>query len=312
MSSAKEPLDDYSFLPGLLAAGWRAIRRFWWYTPVGAVAGIVFGILLLRVLPPTFEATITLTQKEQENSNLSSVSSLAAGLGIGGLGPATTNTLELYTTLLTDPSLMKFLAARQPEFMTLLFPDQWNPKTKSWHSPSGVLPAIKRGIKVMAGFPAWQKPSPVDAARIVRGLVQISDARKTDFRTITIVDTSGKRAVALLNILHNGADEMLRMRDREQSEKRVAYLRDKLKVETEISQRDSLTQLLKEEDRRLMLSHIDVPYSVKIVTPPEVFPTTPNSRLAPAIILGLLFGGAIGAAFALFHGFRPHRWPFGK
>jgi acyl-CoA reductase-like NAD-dependent aldehyde dehydrogenase len=207
---------------------------------------------------------------------------------------------------------MKFLAARHPEFMTLLFPDQWNSKTKSWHSPSGVLPAIKRGIKVMAGFPAWQKPSPVDAARIVRGLVQISDARKTDFRTITIVDTSGKRAVALLNILHNGADEMLRMRDREQSEKRVAYLRDKLKVETEISQRDSLTQLLKEEDRRLMLSHIDVPYSVKIVTPPEVFPTTPNSRLAPAIILGLLFGGAIGAAFALFHGFRPHRRPFGK
>lgn len=304
--------DDYSFLPGLARAMLQAVRRFWWYIAIGGLAGIVLGILALRVLPPTFEASMSLTQKEQENSSMGGVSAIAEGLGIGGLGQSTSNTLELYTTLLTDPSLMQFLSMHDPRFMPLLFSDQWDEKTKTWRSPSGFMPAIKRGIKVIAGFKAWQQPSPVDAARQVRGLVQITDARKTNFRTLSIIDTSGDRALLLLNILHNGADEMIRARDRSQSERRVAYLHDKLAVETEISQRDSLAQLLKEEDRRLMLSHIDVPYSVKIVTPPEVFSTPPNARLAPAIMFGLLLGGFAGFLLALWRQFWPRKWPFAQ
>jgi LPS O-antigen subunit length determinant protein (WzzB/FepE family) len=111
--------------------------------------------------------------------------------------------------------------------------------------------------------------------------------------------SDAKDAQNILKALYEHADGLLRERAAERSTKQLEYLRGKIAEVANLEHRQAVVELMSQEERKLMLSKVNLPYAAQIVAGPSLplYPTSPKAATAAA--LGALGGLGIGAALAL-------------
>ena len=105
-----------------------------------------------------------------------------------------------------------------------------------------------------------------------------------------------KFAVLYLNVVVQATNDFIREKDRSSIEPYVDYLHQKLATSNlNLAQHDALSGLLVDQERRLMLSSVDVPYAASIQDGPNITMSNKAVRmLAVYVVLGLILGLAVG------------------
>jgi hypothetical protein len=136
----------------------------------------------------------------------------------------------------------------------------------------------------------------VDLAENTTNQVTITPDRVTHVLTLSMDSKNPKFAVRYLNVLVQAANDFNKERDRSTILPYVNYLHQKLATENlNLAQHDAFAGLLVEQERRLMLSSVDVPYAASIQDGPNITMSNKAVRmLAVDVMLGLVLGFGAG------------------
>lgn len=145
---------------------------------------------------------------------------------------------------------------------------------------------------------------PQELAEYIRKRVRLEPVGQTAQRRMVYFHENPEFAVYFLNALHKTADERLRVNIKADTERRIDYLNAALATSPNPDHKRSITNLLMEQERLLMLSTIDQPYAASVIEPASASarPAWPDRVLvyAASIAAGAMAG-------FVFHGIRHGR-----
>ena len=136
--------------------------------------------------------------------------------------------------------------------------------------------------------------SPEALSDYIARRVQLNPVGASSIRELSYSHPDPEAAKTFLAAIHQAADTRIRANVRNAATQRIAYLNQKLETTRNQIHRQSLTDLLLEQERALMLTAIDQPYAASIIEPPAAHykPTWPSRTLVlfAGVLLGALFG----------------------
>ena len=290
--------DDEISLAELLGQLWRGK----WLIAAGVAATLGLAMGYLAVSEPAYRVSYVVSPVGGGGDGGIGLPSGArraaefAGISLPS-GDGGTPRIAKYTNALTSLTVAQRLA-NEHDMLPRIFHKQWNAETQSWRLEPGSGPVnwLKTGIKDVAGVPT--APRPPDA-RDLKGYLEanlsVQSGDETSLYTISLQHTRPEIARELLAKLNTVTDEVLRERALQRTQRYIAYVQQKLPETNLAAHRDSLTQLLVEQERNLMMAQIDGPYAADIFDPITVSaePVSPNLKavLAASVVLGLMGGG---------------------
>jgi uncharacterized protein involved in exopolysaccharide biosynthesis len=289
---------NFRLIADLLLTNWRVLA-------IGAGAGLLLAILYLHLA--TFEYTVTMqvtpvdsNQRNSLTSKLGGMSDLAGLAGISLGTGASDVQLQLYLASLQSTVVAQDLVNR-PEVASVVFKKVWDPETKTFKEPHGVVRFITQTIKSAIGLPvsAWQPPDGRALKKVLDRNLVIDYKRTSPVVEITYRASDKEFGRRLLMMMHQAADHHMRERATQRSSEYIKYLTEQLKIVTSTEERQALIATLTEQETLRMAAMADVPYSVDVLVPPTAS-LTPTSPAPVIIILTLMIMGAIaGGGFVL-------------
>lgn len=184
----------------------------------------------------------------------------------------------------------------------LVYKADCDPKTRKWLRHTGFDAWVQRTIANIAHLPDIDRPrTATDLANFTEANVTISSDRTTHILTLTMEDRDPKFASFFLQSLVKAANDVTKAEDLSAVRPLVNYLNAKLATTNlNLAQREALSSLLEEQERRLMLSSVDVPYAATIQDGPNVSSSNGALRmLAVDTLIGLILGLATGMITSL-------------
>ena len=161
----------------------------------------------------------------------------------------------------------------------------------------------------LSGLPDPNGPhTPTDLAQYITGEVVVTVDKSNSVVKLDYRSAKPKFAGQFLSLLINTTNDYIRIQDRSVLRQYVGYLSTQASEATNVAQRDAFDQLLLQQERKLMLSEVDVPYAAKILDGPTVLPINSGlKRIAIFSFLGAVIGSAIVLALHYFNfsGRRP-------
>jgi hypothetical protein len=105
-------------------------------------------------------------------------------------------------------------------------------------------------------------------------------------------------------MLYNAADQAIRQATLQRTSQQIAFLDSRLRTLAVAEHRAALTQLLSDQEKRLMLLQIDQPYAARIIDPPALprLPIWPRPLLTLGVagLSAVLLWFVIGVVVAMF------------
>jgi hypothetical protein len=139
----------------------------------------------------------------------------------------------------------------------------------------------------------------LDLASYTQNQVTVTSDKTTHVLTLSIDTKDPKSAVTYLQTLVQATNDFIKEQDRSVIQQYVDYLNHKLTTNTNVGQREALDSLLLEQERRLMLTSVNVPYAASVQDGPNVESSNGAKRvLLVDGVLGLIFGMGLGAALS--------------
>lgn len=134
-------------------------------------------------------------------------------------------------------------------------------------------PNIEKGVRMDRAFAFSKAPEgelgAESLAEYISDKVSLEPVGNTTLRRLVYRHPNRKFAVYFVERLHALADGLIRRTIREETEDRIAYLKDAVGGTSNPEHRRALTTLLLEQERLRMLVSIDQPYAAAIVEPPS-------------------------------------------
>jgi hypothetical protein len=271
--------------------------RGWLYGVIGLVLGATFGVYSIWTTPPSYSVSIGLLPTEGsgdvsvgDNSG-GALSALAGLVGMGG-GPV--------------PKFTRFVASLNATGVAKIMDQKYDmvcrtfscdPKTHVWRKNTGFAADFDRVIAQIGHLPDPDTPrTALDLANYTAGNVVFTPDRTTHILTLSMDTKDPKFAVLYLNVLVQATNDFIREKDRSAILPYVDYLHQKLATSNlNLAQHDALSSLLVDQERRLMLSSVDVPYAASIQDGPNITMSNKAIRLlAVYVVLGLILGFGVG------------------
>ena len=172
----------------------------------------------------------------------------------------------------------------------------WNVENERWIRPEGgVARAIGRA-RAFFDLPVWTPPSAEKLAKRLTDELDIMEIPLTGMRRIAFRHKDPEFAAQFLRWLHEEADGLIREEAQERTTRQIQYIEEKLATVFVAEHRMSLTQLLSDQEKQMMMIQVDLPYAARIIEPPIVS----DRPTSPKVIRNLLFevvGGAILGVF---------------
>lgn len=294
----------------------RRAARGWLFGLVGLVVGFAFGVYTIWVTPPTYSVSIGLLPTDAAG-DISAVAdgggalgALAGLIGVGG-GPVpkfTRFVASLYATGVAE------IMDRDHDMVCRTFSGDCDITTHTWRKHTG-FDAWVQGVRAqIAHLPSPDSPrTTLDLANNTESQVTMLSDRTTHVLTLTMESPDPKFAALYLQALVAATNKFVKTADRGNIVPYVNYLNQKLASNLNLTQHDALSTLLLEQERRLMLSSVDVPYAAAVQDGPNV--TASNSALRILLVdtvMGLILGAAGGMLWAFWRARRRTRsaaWP---
>ena len=245
-----------------------------------AAALVAYGVS--RILPVKYDAVIVLSPVTGQSSSdkLGALSSMASSLGgLGGLlgfsASGNEHKAEAIATLQSEALTESFIQIN--DLLPILYARQWDARTKTWNTTDPKKrPTLWKANRMFAGN--------------IRGITENS---KTGMVTLTISWKDPAQAASWANGLVRLANDYLRDKEIQRSERNIQYLTAQAAKASEIELRTAIFALMQNEIKSEMVSKGNDEYALKVIDPAAV----PEKPASPQPLL-LSISAAL-AAFAL-------------
>ena len=267
----------------------------WSFALLGLALGVLVGLYSAWTTPPRYYVTVGLLPVDSSGADIGESSALGALAGLVGFssGPVpkfTRFVSSLYATGVAN------LMDRKYDMICRTFKGNCDIATHTWRKSEGFQAWWDRKVAELGRLPDPDRPrTAFDLAQYALSTVQFSSDKTTHIVTVSIDTRDPKFATIFLMTLVRSTNDYIKAQDRDVIQKYVDYLYMKLATTTNLSQHDALSSLVLEQERRLMLTSVDVPYAASIQDGPNV--TVSNAPLRTLLIcsfLGAVLGGALG------------------
>ena len=276
----------------------RAVRG-WLFGLIGLVAGICFGFYSIWTTPPTYSVSIGLLPTDSSgdvNLQGGGGTGLAALAGLVGMGGGPVPKFTRFVASLNSTSVAKIMDKKY-DMVCRTYAGDCDIKNHTWHKHAGFGAWVRKTVADIAHLQDPSAPrTAVDLADNTNTNVVLTTDRTSHILTLTMDSHDPKFAALYLNTLVQATNDYIKNQDLSAVRPFVDYLNAKLATTNlNLSQHEALVSLLVEQERRLMLSSVNVPYAASIQDGPNVTISNRAIRmLAVDAIIGLLLGFAAG------------------
>lgn len=197
---------------------------------------------------------------------ISKFSSAADFLGVD-LPGGNNNSGDKFTEfrLLLDSRKLYDSLAQNEKFINLVFPKDF-----------GVLESVKDFIKWVLRLPTGRNLDGEYAQKIIKGKMSFKFDKKENILSISYLDKNPDRSEIIVKMIYTESEKILKTESKITSEKKIDYFKSKLQELSFVDQKLAISSLLAEEERKLALSSLDIPFSARVFDGPFTS-QTPNS-----------------------------------
>ncbi len=282
----------------------RFLARSWRNLAWGALCGALFGFFLFLVLPKSYEAKTVIEPSpvaqslDQQGRLTNLVSGGVRSLlsGDSGLPQMTKDFLQLLNSNIVADSLLK-----DPRIAAKVFPTSWDPKTQSFHEPTGLPHLMAKTVKGLLGMGGtWIPPGPETMRLYIGSRLTISPIGDGMLQQLTMRTNNAEWSAYLLSKMVKASDQYLRARESRRSQASIDYGQAQLNGVIAQDVRAALISNIVDAQRRVVFAGVDLPFAVDIEDPIIV----PRAPAGPNFLLLLL--GSIVAGMLL--SFTPSLW----
>jgi hypothetical protein len=267
-----------------------------WIIAAALVIGILWGAYTVHQSGASYTATMQISPAETDNSGaLASATNLFAGLG----GSSATMMVPKFTQFLSaigSVGVAKMLDERYG-MLCRVYRGDCNQITHQWTERTGFWETIAAAQAWLGNLPDPNGPrSFTDLAAYTGGAVVVTQNKTNSLVKLGYTHSDPKFAAFFLSAVVKTTNDYIRAQNREIQQRYVENVTQSIARNTNVQQRDTLDQLLLQEERQLMLAEVDVPYAASILDGPNVLPVNPVKRTL--LIYGFI-AALIGTAIVL-------------
>jgi hypothetical protein len=265
--------------------------------------GFLWGIYTVWADGPRFVAEVSLLPAESNSAEGNSSSNGALGVLAGLTG----------TNLGSVPKFTQFLSALHSTGVAELLDQKYamschvfrsdcDQKTLQWKRREGLRAWYNGVLAQLSGLPDPNGPhTPTELAQFIEGSVVPTIDKTSPIVKLDFQSSKPEFARQFLGLVVKTTNDYIRIQDRNILRQYVSYLSSQAAQATNVAQRDAFDQLLLQQERKLMLSEVDVPYAATTLDGPTVLPlNTAVKKIAIFSFLGLVVGSLIALAVRYF------------
>lgn len=241
------------------------------------------GYALAEITPKTYESTVLISPATERAgsgrlSGLGSLASEVGGLGsLVGLGAGSSSYKNVaIATLKSDLLTSKYI--EDNDLLPILFKKYWNAETKSWIvSEPSKLPTVWKANQMFK-----------------KSIRTVSEDTKTGLVTVTIRWRDAQLAAQWANGLVNLANNYLRKKAIDDSERNIGYLREEISKTNVVPLQQALYSLMENEIKEEMLARGTEQYALKVID----FAVSPEKPMSPLPTVWTILGFILGISGA--------------
>jgi uncharacterized protein involved in exopolysaccharide biosynthesis len=258
------------------------MRDSWVLLFLSAIGGACLAAIISLAVRSTYRAMTLAAPVTQSSGGIggalrSQFGGIAALAGVD-LGSGGGRKDESIATLSSLGFARDFIVAEN--LLPVLFADKWDAGANDWRDPSQA-PTLEAGVK-----------------RYTQEVRTVSEDRRTGLVTVTVEWYSRELAARWANGMIEMVNDRLRSEAAQSAEKSIEYLNKELAGTSEVSLRQSISQLIEVQVNTAMMANVQRQFAFRIIdraVPPEIraFP-----KRALFVVVGIL-GGMLLAFFAV-------------
>jgi LPS O-antigen subunit length determinant protein (WzzB/FepE family) len=279
--SISEPPVDRSDSRGDFVSLLDVFEALWaskWKIVLAAVAAAAIANLASRLLEKQYEASIVISpvSEETSSSGLGAIGALATQFtGLASFATSGNNRKAEYVAILQSEELTtEFI--KQNNLLPVLYARNWDAAANQWKVPKNA-------------------PTLWIANRLFRTDIRRTSAdAKTSLLTMTIAWSNATMSAQWANGIVAMANQYIRAKAISDGERNLAYLNEQLAKSNVVAVQNSISALLENEIKKIMLARGSEEYAFKIIDPATV-PERPSS---PNPIIWSIVGSIAGILLA--------------
>ncbi len=273
------------------------------------VFGLMYGLLQARRAGPLYSAIVSVmpaqTDADMGGGGGGAIGMLASLTGGGGGSQVPKFTQFLFT--IGSVGVAQRLD-RDHDTVCVIYRGLCDPKTHVWKRRTGMRAAFNGFLARVAGLPDPNGPlTVIDLAQFNAGAIGVTKDKATGLVTLSFQHPNPNFAADYLKLVLTTANDYMREQDRSTQRNMVEYVARRLSTSTNVEQHQSLSNLMLQQERRLMMTEVNAPYAATILDGPTVMPL--NTVLRTTMLNGF-FWMMIGIAAVLFRNVVPKRYRF--
>lgn len=285
--------NDEIAIKELFTILWRGKLTIFLFIIVFAILSVVYALSLKNIYKS--EVLIAPVGQQQGGGSISGqLGGLAAlaGVNIGGSNSVDKTTLALET--LKSRSFVSKFIERRDLAINLMAANDWDSVTNKLVIDPEVY-NIETNLWVReVSFPKKQIPSSQEVFGVFSDLFNVTKDIKSGMVTLSFKHYSPYFAKEILDWIVVDINEEMKIKDIQESERSISYLEAQLS-KTNISEvKSTLSSLIEEQTKTLMLANTRTEYMFKVVdhavVPENRFEPKRSLIVALAIVLGGIFG----------------------
>ena len=309
-----ESVTEASDMAGEESIDWPTVgttlRRGWWIIATTCLVALLLAVIYLRTATYSYTATMIVTPAQNSgmdglSSRLGSLGGLASAVGVSLPDGAGGGTFKLYIEGLRSYDIARILAS-DPMLLHRLYPRKWNPVTRQWRRPEGLLVDSARAAKAVLGVPdvPWRAPDAAQLQILIDKRVSVEVNPRSPVATITFDDEDPAFARLFLERLHATVDGLLRRRTLLRTNDYIAYLTGRLRVSDLPEQKQSIVQTLADQERLRMAVSSSRPFAAEVFSGPAASSRPTSPMPVKVLVIALVVGIGLGTAIVLRRGTR--------
>jgi len=268
--------------------------------------GLIYGTYAAWTQGPHFAAQINLLPAESNSVDGSSGGGSALGL-IAGLTGANLGSVPKFTQFLSALHSVGVAEVLDKKYaMTCrVFSGYCDQETHRWLRRDGFRAWLNGILAQLSGLPDPNGPfTTTELAQYIEGSVEVTVDKANQVVKLGYQSPKPKFAAEFLTLLVQTTNDYIKNQDKVVLRQYVNYLSNQAATATNVAQRDAIDQLLLQQERKLMLTEVNVPYAATVLDGPTVLPVNKAFRLIAVYgALGLIVGSliALGRRYLLPH-----------
>lgn len=262
-------------------------------------------LLVFKVLPPKYEASMVIGPSNGDNKGTGALSRLAGSLSSvngldlqslagGALDSGASSQMERLLEVMRTPALGEILE-RDNGILKLMFDRQWDAERAQWRRPAGKLAGFRRFVSAqLLNRPGWRPPGIEEYADYMNSRMDVLSIRKTGLYQVSITERTPEKALQILTLTFQGADDLLRQKFISRHQEMVDYLAQRIPLEQDVTLRQALTSVLLNEEQVLTLAQASRTFAADVIQPPVVDWRPKGPPAVQLLLLAVALGIGLG------------------